>query len=138
MGKEENGEDPNDFEGEDVFKATKHIIMYDFIFCFYVFALPAATFYNCYAISTLTTCMDASGTAWAASMAMIAYGFATMMYLPCMYCGTCCAASSKKVKARPKSGETHQKPVVEQEPTAVDAKQPDSASAVRRATDSIC
>merc|ERR1711870_71455 len=123
--KEENGEDPNELKAGDVLMATKHIIMYDFIFCFYVFALPGSTFYNCYAISTLTACMDASGPAWAASMAMIGYGFATMMYLPCMYCGTCCAASSKKIKTTSKSGKTHQKPTIEQD-RSIDVKQPEA------------
>jgi len=84
---------------EQILTATKHIIAYDFIFCFYVFALPAGTFYMCYGLSDLDSgeCKIGSNPAWAASMAQIAYGVCTMMYMPCMYCGTCCGAQTKKV-----------------------------------------
>jgi len=113
---EEEGEDSGVIRSDDVMKATKHIIMYDFVFCFYVFFLPAATFYNCYGISTLTgtNCETGNGPAWAAAMAMIGYGFATMCYLPCMYCGTCCAAGTKKVVKKGKKGaeKTVEQPVV--------------------------
>merc|ERR1712217_302661 len=78
--KEESGEDPNQLKAEDISTAMKPIIMYDFIFCFYVFALPGSTFYNCYALSTLTACMGASGPVRAASMAMIVYGVVTIMF----------------------------------------------------------
>merc|ERR1712232_1072184 len=127
MGKEENGEDPNDFEGEDVFKATKHIIKYDFIFCFYVFALPAATFYNCYAITTIATCLIVAAPALVVSMSMIAYGFATMTYFPVMYCGTCCAASGKKVKSQAKKETERHAPAVR---VAQSDAELDNASAV--------
>jgi len=102
----DEGDDSGVIRSDDVMKATKHIIMYDFVFCFYVFALPAATFYNCYAISDLndTDCATGKAPAWAAAMAMIGYGFATMCYLPCMYCGTCCAAGTKKVAKKGKKG----------------------------------
>merc|ERR1711920_45786 len=100
--KEEAGEDPDELKSDDIMKATKHIIAYDFVFCFYVFALPAGSFYNCYGISKLGECDTQS--AFAAAMAMIGYGFATMLYLPCMYCGTCCAAHTKKVSKKGKKG----------------------------------
>merc|ERR1711972_563807 len=54
--KEEAGEDPDELKSDDIMKATKHIIAYDFVFCFYVFALPAGTFYNCSSISKLSEC----------------------------------------------------------------------------------
>merc|ERR1712194_898975 len=90
----------------EIMKATKHIIAYDFVFCFYAFALPGGTFYMCYALGDLdgSDCKVGTNQAWCAAMAMIAYGFATMMYLPCMYCGTCCGAQAKKVKSKGKKG----------------------------------
>merc|ERR1719291_421634 len=93
---------------EQILTATKHIIAYDFIFCFYVFALPAGTFYMCYGLSDLDSgdCKDGNNPAWAAAMAQIAYGFCTMMYMPCMYCGTCCASQTKKVGKKVKEPKT--------------------------------
>merc|ERR1712203_1285770 len=107
--KEEAGENADELKADDIMKATKHIIAYDFVFCFYFFALPAGTFYNCYGISTLSGC--GAGQAFAVSIAMIGYGFATMFYLPCMYCGTCCAAHTKKVSKKGKKGMKDPAPV---------------------------
>jgi len=91
---------------EEIMKATKHIIAYDFIFCFYAFALPGGTFYMCYALGDHNDgdCETGRGPAWSAAMAMIAYGFMTMFYLPCMYCGTCCASQTKKTGKKMKGG----------------------------------
>merc|ERR1712032_1290184 len=107
--KEEAGEDPEELKADDIMKAAKHIIAYDFVFCFYFFALPAGTFYTCYGISTLSGC--GTGKAFAVSIAMIGYGFATMFYLPCMYCGTCCAAHTKKVPKKGKKGKKDAAPI---------------------------
>merc|ERR1712039_542272 len=98
----EEGVEGEEMRSGDVMKAAQHIIKYDFGFCFYVFFLPAATFYSCYAISQVGDCKSGNAPAFAALMAMIAYGFATMFYLPCMYCGTCCAASTRKVAKKNK------------------------------------
>merc|ERR1711972_1087894 len=101
---EEDGIDTGELRADDIMKATKHIIAYDFLFCFYVFALPASTFYNCYRLADLdrSACSQGYGPAWACSICMIMFGFATMCYLPCMYCGTCCAAGTKKVTKKAK------------------------------------
>lgn len=93
---------------KEIMEATKHIIAYDFVFCFYVFALPGGTFYMIYGLSDLDSgsCTVGSNQAWTAAMCMVGYGFCTMMYLPCMYCGTCCASQTKKVGKKGKAAAT--------------------------------
>jgi len=85
--------------------AIFEIIKYDFVFCFYFFAAPAAVAYAFWALATKATCGD-SKDSWATTGPfglLIGYGCLTGLYFFFLMCGLCCGAGAHKVKTKVKS-----------------------------------
>jgi len=83
---------------KEIVEKTKHVMLYDVVFCLYCPCFLAAWAYACSTFAAFENCEVKAGPAWGAAALLVFYGFVTSNYVAWWFCCQCCCAQVESVK----------------------------------------